>query len=254
MKRAIAAVVALCLAALAPLAAVAQSAPVIGPLAFSFTAVNQQLTVPFSGQQSCAVNTYSVGGGATISLFTSSDGFATQVAASGISAGSITAIGNVAGPVGALGVGALRLQLTALTSGTVSGTVTCGPVAGGAPAVTGNGFVHYPATTVTAGTAATICAGPCTLAGLTVSWSTTSTAGQCYLTLYNATAPTVGTGFVTMYPVNTTTAGGVIALPVPPTIGGKFTTALTYAIATTPTGSTACNTTASSLFVEAWYI
>jgi hypothetical protein len=253
VKRALAALAA-CLLALAPVAAQAQSAPVISPVPFTFTAVGQQTTIPLNGQQNCAVNTYSVGGGATITLTTSSDNFATQVPASGINNGSITAFGNVAGPVGSLGIGALRLTLTALTSGTVSGTVSCGPLPGGSPAVTGNGFTHFPATTVTAGTFATICAGPCTLAALTVSWATTSTAGQCFLTLYNATAPTVGTGFVAVIPVNTTTAGGYVAYAVPPTIGGKFTTALTYAVTTTVTGSTACNVTANSLFVEAWDI
>jgi hypothetical protein len=33
-----------------------------------------------------------------------------------------------------------------------------------------------------------------------------------------------------------------------------MTTALSYAITTTPTGSTACNTSAGNLYVEAWYV
>jgi hypothetical protein len=72
MKRAIAAVVALCLAALAPLAAVAQSAPNV-TVPFAFSGVGQQITVPLNGQTGCSVAVNSVGGGATLAATASTD-------------------------------------------------------------------------------------------------------------------------------------------------------------------------------------
>jgi hypothetical protein len=121
-------------------------------------------------------------------------------------------------------------------------------------ASTGGGFTHYSATSITAGTAATISStANTTLAALTVSWSVPSTTTNCYLTLYNSASPTVGTGFVAIYPINTA-APGELALPIPPTIGGKFSTAISYALTTTPTGSTACNSASNQVWLDAWYI
>lgn len=136
---------------------------------------------------------------------------------------------------------------------TVQGGAAMTPVQAGIAAVTGHGFTHLGSTAITAGTAGTICAGACTLAGVYVSWAPTSSAGVCYLTIYNATAPTVGTSFVGIYPINTAAAGS-FAVPIPGTIGQAMSTAATYAVTTTPTGSTACNTTASTLFIEGWSI
>jgi hypothetical protein len=121
-------------------------------------------------------------------------------------------------------------------------------------AVTGYGSTHYPATSVVAGTSNTITStANKTLYSLSVSWSVPSSGGVCYLTLYNSASPTVGTGFVSITPF-TTSLPGIVAIAVPPTVGGAFSTAISYAITTTPTGSTACNTTASELWVEGWYI
>jgi hypothetical protein len=121
-------------------------------------------------------------------------------------------------------------------------------------ASTGGGFTHYAATSVTAGTANTITStANSTLAGLKITWSVPSTTTYCYVTLYNSASPTVGSSFVSIDVINTALPGE-LSLPIPPTIGGKLTTAISYAITTTPTGSTACNTAASELWAEAWYV
>jgi hypothetical protein len=120
-------------------------------------------------------------------------------------------------------------------------------------AITGNGATHLVATSVTSNAAGTVNAAATTLYALTVTWNVPNTVTTCWLTLYNATAPTVGTSFVAIYALNTSTPGQ-LAIIVPPTIGGAFTTAVTYAVTTTPTGSTACNSTANQLWVEAWWI
>jgi hypothetical protein len=120
-------------------------------------------------------------------------------------------------------------------------------------AVTGYGATQYGATSVVAGTANTIKGTAGTLYEIIISWSVPSTTGECYVTLYNSASPTVGTSFVEILPINVATPG-ILAVDPPPTIGGKYSTAISYAITTTPTGSTACNTSASELYVEAWYV
>jgi hypothetical protein len=132
------------------------------------------------------------------------------------------------------------------TSSVPAGTVACYVTQGGL------GATQYPATSITAGTANTVKSTSATLYEIIISWSVPSTTGECYVTLYNSASPTVGASFVEIIPINVATPG-IIAVAPPPTIGGAYTTALSYAITTTPTGTTACNTTASSLFFEAWY-
>lgn len=123
MRRALAAVIVVCLAALAPLASQAQSSPsVTAP--FTFTAVNQQVTLPINGQSACSVAVATVGGGATLVPSASTD-TATYTTTLAVGSGSITTAGTYTGNVSALGVNSFRLQATALTSTAASGTITC---------------------------------------------------------------------------------------------------------------------------------
>jgi hypothetical protein len=132
-------------------------------------------------------------------------------------------------------------------------TSTCSSLAAN-EALTGNGFTHYPATSVTSATAAQIGSGALTIAGLSITWSAPTTTAGCWFTLYNnASSPTVGTSFISQFYLNTAVPGQ-LALPIPTTVGGKIASGLWYAVTTTPTGSTACNTTANELWVEAWYV
>ena len=286
MKRSLALLLGL-LAGLVPLVARADVLPATST--GSFTTISATPWLVLNGQTTCAVVLGGSGATMTIVPQVTSDSLANiaggspaAVTLTAMNSGALTANGSTTAGIAGQGITAIRLNVTAIASGTETYVVTCngtGAAAGnpvispgtnsigtvglnsgtstvgqvGLAAVTGNGWTHYGATTVTAGTVGTICASACTLAGVSVSWATTSTAGQCFLTLYNATAPTVGTAFVSMIPVNTTTSGGYVAYAAPLSIGGAFTTALTYAITTTVTGNTACNTSASSLFVEAWY-
>lgn len=130
---------------------------------------------------------------------------------------------------------------------------SAGTVAVTQKATTGGGFTHYAATSITDGSAHTITSSANTFAALKITWSVPSTTTYCYVTTYNSASPTVGSSFVSIDVINTSLPG-TYALPLPPTIGGAMTTALSYAITTTPTGSTACNTSAGNLYVEAWYV
>jgi hypothetical protein len=131
----------------------------------------------------------------------------------------------------------------------ITGSVGENPVA-----ITGNGFTHYPATSMVTSAPIAIHTSAATVAGVTVTWNAPTTATVCWITLYDSTAaPTVGTSPILIAPI-VTSAPGVFAFAIPPTIGIKVVNGLWYAASTTPTGATACNTTASSLWFSADYI
>jgi hypothetical protein len=92
---------------------------------FSFTAANQFVVLPLSGQSSCAVTVTSVGGGVTLVPNGSSDNGTTYTVISGINSGSISATGVYIAQVASAALTNIQLKATALTSGTVTGTVTC---------------------------------------------------------------------------------------------------------------------------------
>jgi hypothetical protein len=131
----------------------------------------------------------------------------------------------------------------------ITGSVGENPVA-----ITGGGFTHYPATSMVTSAPIAIHTSAATVAGVTVTWNAPTTATVCWITLYDSTAaPTVGTSPILIAPI-VTSSPGVFAFAIPPTIGIKVVNGLWYAASTTPTGATACNTTASSLWFSADYI
>jgi hypothetical protein len=227
-----------------------------------------------TGEGTCSVSFQTVGTGGSFTVQGAADtpnaGTFTYQTVTGIgTSGVITspAAGSAyGGSILPQAITYIRLNMTAISSGTYSGSLSCTNAPGGSSsgtttvtntafgtaAVTGLGATHYAATSVTAGTANTISSSAATLYEILISWSAPSSAGTCYVTVYNSASPTVGTGFVEIFPISTALPG-IIAVDPPPTVGGAYTTAISYAITTTPTGTTACNTTASQLYAEAWY-
>ena len=89
------------------------------------------------------------------------------------------------------------------------------------------------------------------LTGIFASWNVPSTIAGCWLTAYNSASPTIGTAIVIGPFFLATSSAGNFAVPLSPTLGtASFTTALTVAVTTTPTGNTACNTSANNLFIS----
>lgn len=190
MRHAIAAFVVACVAALAPLAASAQSNPVIGPVPFSVTVNGNAATVPLSGQGQCAVTVNAIGS-ATITAAVSSDNVTYGATTSFNSGAPITAIGQYGGAVGPTGLTAFRLIVSGLTAGqTASGSVTCSvgaqfspgnpvpPASGGlgpfvlpAPAVGSTAF--FDGDSITAGVGPTGCS-------LTFQVLVASPSGSCF--------------------------------------------------------------------------
>lgn len=127
MRRAIAAIVVACVAALAPLVAFGQSSPAV-TTPFSFTSQNQSITIPLNGQAWCSVAVAATSG--TLVPSVSTDNSVFQVVAN-IGAGSITIANTYSGPATGNGLNFFRLQQT--TTGASSGTITCTSSVAGQP-------------------------------------------------------------------------------------------------------------------------
>lgn len=133
MHRVIAAIVVGVLAAMAPIAAFAQAGGGgSGSITTSFSVNTRGFAValPLNGQATCSVIVYSAGTGLTMVPLASSDGGTTNVTVTTINNGAITTFGTFQGNVAPFGLNQFSLNITALTSGTVSGTVTCSPAIG----------------------------------------------------------------------------------------------------------------------------
>jgi hypothetical protein len=176
----------------------AQSSPNVTSTPFTFTAVNQSVTVPLTGFNSCAVTVISVGTGGQLTPTASSDG-TTYIAASAINSGAaITTVGTYIGLIAPYGLTQFRLQATALTSGTASGTVACSTSNAAATVAAGTSYVAAGVTTNT-----TIKATPGRLFSIT-----------CTTTGTNVSAMNVtdGANVVAQIPA-TCAAGTVVSIP-----------------------------------------
>lgn len=91
----------------------------------TFTTVSTNGFVALSGQSTCAVVLSGTGAGMTIVPQGSSDGGTTWTTASTINAGSMTANGAYTGNITGVGLTAFRLNVTAISSGTETYTITC---------------------------------------------------------------------------------------------------------------------------------
>lgn len=129
-----------CLAVILVVAAALLPATALGDVptqGFAFSATTTgviPLILNLQGASTCGVTVYSVGGGATIVPQVASDGPVspqTWVTATTINTGSITTIGSFVGGIATLGITNFRVNITALTSGTVSGFMSCSGAGGG---------------------------------------------------------------------------------------------------------------------------
>jgi hypothetical protein len=161
-------------------------------------------------------------------------------------------------PIGSLCDKTTTTQCVAVSSGGVLSVTTPAPSVTGGPNGY-NGAYSAPANYVTPAALATgtgylaLATAAINVAGVYVNWGITSTAGTCWISLYDtASAPTLGTAVVAgPFYINTASAGN-FAVPIPPTLKLAFSNGLAVGITTTPTGSTVCNTTASTLWVGAF--
>jgi hypothetical protein len=132
VKRAIAAFVVSCVAALAPLSAQAQQSATVTS-AFNFTAQNQQVTLPLNGQSWCSVAVAVTSATLVPSASTDNAIFSTVPS---IGAGSITIAQTYSGNATGAGLNYFRLQQT--TAGASSGTITCTSAAAAVPSGVGS--------------------------------------------------------------------------------------------------------------------
>jgi len=186
----------------------AQSGPTL-TASFSFTAVNQQVTLPIpGGQTTCAVVVNSVGGGATLVPSASSDN-ATYTPVALIGNGAITAVGVYIGSTAQYGLAYFRVQVTALTSGTASGSIACSPTTSAITTLS-----------ATSGPLATQAQSTCLIAAGTSTNTTCKTgAGRLFGVVCTSTGTNVGVmnitdnaNIIAVIPA-TCAAGTVVALP-----------------------------------------
>jgi hypothetical protein len=105
---------------------------------FSQSTLGRGPIINIAGQSTCAITVYSVGGGATLVPQAASDGIVngqTQPpslwsTATTVGGGSITSAGSYVGNIASAGITNFSYNLTALTSGAVSGVIACGPSIG----------------------------------------------------------------------------------------------------------------------------
>ena len=116
-----------CLATLVPHFAFAQVSAGNISQPFTITGVAVGPTLVLNGQATCAVTLSNAGTGLTLVPQVSSDNGATWVATTVIGGGIISAVGVYVGSIASTGLTNFRVTVTALSSGTVSGTETCSP-------------------------------------------------------------------------------------------------------------------------------
>jgi len=121
-RRRLAAVIAL-VALLFPLCVHADSPALTSNFAFNGPGIGPDLKL--NGRNACSINVTSIGNG-TIVPETSTDNGATFPTENGISSGSITTTGTAQGILLATSPTDFRIAVTGLTSGVVSGTISCG--------------------------------------------------------------------------------------------------------------------------------
>jgi hypothetical protein len=113
--------------------ATAQSVPLVS-VAFSMTGVGQGPIIPLLGQSTCSIQLDNAGSGLTLVPQATSAKNPTAGAqwstATGINSGSISTFGNFVGNVAGTGLTGFSFSITALSSGTVSGTETCSGAVG----------------------------------------------------------------------------------------------------------------------------
>jgi hypothetical protein len=136
LRRKIAALIAAGSLLYSPVPAMADSGPAISQ-AFSTTSVGPGPYILLNGQSTCSISVNNSGTGLTMVPQVTSDspanvqaGAAQWVTASTIGAGSISTFGVYTGNIASLGITAFRYNITALSSGTVSGNEACSAAIG----------------------------------------------------------------------------------------------------------------------------
>ena len=116
--------------------AMAQSVPLVSQ-SFSMTAVGNGPAIVLNGQPTCSITVANAGAGLTLVPQVTSDsqanilsGAAQWSTATTINSGSISTYGNYVGNIAGIGLTGFRFAITALSSGTVSGSETCSGAVG----------------------------------------------------------------------------------------------------------------------------
>lgn len=252
---------------------IAKADPAVVTRTFSVTTATTTPYLALANQSVCAVTYTSVGGGSTATVQGASDQVPTWQTVTGIGTSGVitnpsvnTQFGGVVVPTA---LTYIRLSFSAVTSGTIAGTITCSggtaafsgtvpisaassvPVTGslGVSAITGNGASTVAFTPLAAATPVAAIAAPATVYTGYYTWdSSVSTTTGCTIQLWDAaTVPTLGTTPTHQWYFATGSAGGTFAFPIPITLGVKVANELWIGVAagTALNGTAACNTSSA---------